>query len=88
MKVVKLVYAEIAAMQLTKLFNEEFGTTIGIETEIRDGTAFILLDFAELPQDLVFRFAYELGYVQKWAMQTQSQFLPDWYRLPKIDENY
>ncbi|MBA6155206.1 hypothetical protein H3Z83_01525 [Tenacibaculum sp. S7007] len=80
----EIVYAPTAVKQLIYKFNNENLTKIEfIETEIMDGTPFVTMDFKDTPAELIYKFAYKLGSLQKYLAMKGDSWLPlDQYPFP------
>lgn len=86
MKVTQVMFSGLAARQFTYKFNLEHATSIVVEEEFKEGVPFITFDLQDMPSDMVFKFAYTLGRLQKRLADDDELFLPtDQYPMPPRD---
>lgn len=73
----EIVYAPTAVKQYIFKFNNENSTKIEfITTEMLDGTSFVTIDLKNTSIELVYKFAYSLGTLQKYLAIEGESWLP------------
>jgi hypothetical protein len=83
MKVTEVMFAELAVEQYSYWFNKKYGTTIKHSSEVKEGVPFVTIDFGDTSKELIFKFSFELGKIQKRLMKSGDFMLPvDEYPFP------
>ena len=84
MRIKEIVYAPTAVEQFIYKFNRTNSTSIElVKREIIDGTPFVTIDFKNTKMELVYKFAYTLGSLQKYLAMKGENLLPlDEYPFP------
>jgi hypothetical protein len=83
MKITEVMYANLAAKQFAHKFNQIYNTQVKVFLETKEGTPFVTIDFGDTPENLIFKFGYELGEIQERLTSKNELMLPiDQYPLP------
>lgn len=83
MIITEIMFSGFAVRQFEFKFNSTHKTNIYSSIQTQDGTTFVTIDFGETSKELIFRFAFELGKIQKRLAKEGELMLPiDQYPLP------
>lgn len=86
MTITEMMFSGFAVRQLQFKFNSIHKTNIDSYAKTEEGITFVTIDFKDTSKELIFKFAFELGEIQKRLAKEGSLMLPlDEYPLPPSD---